>query len=249
MPVIAPEELTQFKNRITIIICVIGIPSRQEIMNQISSFGIAADVYDFFRLRDFFSTTSFEHKGRQYALFEHPYNCGSIGERMTERSVEICLATEYVKEYENIIEIGAVTPYYAPCFDDSILDIVDPTDNHYKVNHRCSIFDIDLKDRNVICISTIEHIGTSDYGMNEDKTAIEALNKIITEAESYFITIPLGWNVVVDEWIRANANNENISFLRRSLGNEWSDEGEPQNLIFKYAKYIGACELAILEKG
>lgn len=58
---------------------------------------------------------------------------------MTERSVELALAKEYIDTCEgNIVEIGAVTPYYF--YSNKISNIIDPTDNHKRVLKK-SLFD------------------------------------------------------------------------------------------------------------
>lgn len=81
---------------------------------------------------------------------------------MTERCLEIAIAKIWLKKNaKNIIEIGAVTLYYFKI----IHDVCDPADSHQNVNLKTSMFDIDLVGKNVLSISTIEHIGIGDYGV------------------------------------------------------------------------------------
>jgi hypothetical protein len=103
------------------------------------------------------------YRGDIVPLFYHRYNCGTAyDERTTERTVEMALADLWLtRHHDNVIELGAVTPYYFP---GRIPVVVDPTDRHPLVTISESLFTVDFKAKNVLCISTIEHIGTSDYG-------------------------------------------------------------------------------------
>ena len=78
---------------------------------------------------------TFNFLGRVYKLFCHTHNCGWPPFRMTERSVELALADEWLTTKDNVIEIGAVTPYYWP---KRISNVVDPTDSHELVNIKAS---------------------------------------------------------------------------------------------------------------
>ena len=51
---------------------------------------------------------------KEYFLFTHNINCGWPPFRMTERSVELHVADEWINNHNDIIEVGAVTPYYWP---------------------------------------------------------------------------------------------------------------------------------------
>ena len=60
-----------------------------------------------------YQVNSFTYKGKKIALVESSYNCGFRWKRMTERCLEIAIAKIWLKKNaKNIIEIGAVTPYY-----------------------------------------------------------------------------------------------------------------------------------------
>lgn len=180
-----------------------------------------ADVFDYFENEVEFSDLEFTLKGRKYSLFQHSYNCGYSQTRMTERSVELALAQKYADECDgDITEIGAVTPYYF--YSDRITEIIDPTDIHRRVMPK-SMFACDLKGKNVLSISTVEHIGTSDFGMHESENAIDAINKILTEANSCLITAPLGYNSLLDQWVMEHYKNDMVSILRRSVNNHWEE--------------------------
>ena len=117
VPVIKSEWLdkviSKSGERATIIICV-GINRNTifEIFHTLVEMDLNADLYDYFVQEDVFQDTHFIYKGNQYALFEHPFNCGFHYSRMTERSVEMALALKWMQEHDKIMEIGVVTPYY-----------------------------------------------------------------------------------------------------------------------------------------
>lgn len=211
-------------NRATIIICT-GI--RESVVNSIYNdlflLDTPADVFNYFENVEEFSDNSFVLDGHEYNLFEHSYNCGYINTRMTERSVELSLTKKYIDEKNVVVEIGAVTPYYF--VNNNIQDIVDPTDRHPRVNKKISLFEYDCRDRDVLSISTIEHIGTGDFGFKESRTAVDAVLKITNEAKSCLITAPIGYNPLLDRWASQKMDSLEqdirLSILRRSVNNHW----------------------------
>lgn len=215
------QKIKESGKRATVIICVETKETVKSIFNELMWADLNADVFDYFENEKVFRDMEFFLDGKKYMLFEHPYNCGYISTRMTERSVELALAKAYVDQCNGeIVEIGAVTPYYF--YDDKIVDIIDPTDRHKRVV-RQSIFDCDLTGKNVLSISTVEHIGITDYGMHEIENAIDAIDKILKEARSCLITAPLGYNAILDEWVKENEKNNMLKLLKRKLNNHWED--------------------------
>lgn len=218
------HRVNESGKRATIIICT-GLKRKIvcDIFIDLVKRDVDADVFDYFENTYVFSDSKFILNHKSYDLFEHPYNCGYANTRMTERSVELPLALEYINKCNgNIVEVGAVTPYYFST--DKIEEVIDPTDVH-KVVTKKSVFDCDLRGRNVLSISTVEHIGTSDYGMNEKLNVLDALKKILTESSSCLITAPMGYNKLLDEWIKENWDNDEIKMkaLRRQINNHWGE--------------------------
>ncbi len=225
VPVIDSKKLEEVVKtsgkRATIIICI-GTKkfSVLSIYNDLIKLDIEADVFDYFENDSVFSDKSFMFNRKKYELFEHSFNCGYVDSRMTERSVELALAQEWLKCCSGeVVELGAVTPYYF--YDKKIVKIVDPTDLHHRVNSKKSLFECDFKGKNILSISTVEHVGTCDYGMSEEKNVIDAIEKIVEEAKSFLITAPLGYNELLDDWIRNNRSNSMIRILRRGINNHW----------------------------
>jgi len=147
--------------------------------------------------------TSILYKGTTIPLFYHEYNCGGGPERTTERSVEMALALMWLRKTSGpVVEVGAVTPYYLTSENSlsrKISRIIDPADPHRSVTDRSSLFDIDFSGANVLSISTIEHIGTGDYGVEErERSSPEALTKLMRESATFLLTMPIGYNPVLD---------------------------------------------------
>jgi hypothetical protein len=157
---------------------------------------------------------------QKYEIFCHNYNCGWPPARMTERSVELAIADRWLQGHDRdeIYEIGAVTPYYWP---HRVKHIVDPFDDHALVTHKESLFNVSLDGKAVISISTVEHIGVDEYGQEENPAlTILALEKIFSESRSFCITAPLGYNIILDNYIKdklLGCASMSISFLARGL--------------------------------
>ncbi len=139
--------------------------------------------------------------------FHHPY-----GETWnTEREIEIAVSLRWLKENpKDVVEVGAVIPYYQNKIEHEVIDPYDP---------KATIVDFmenqDLLMMNVLSISTIEHIGTTDYATNErqnivDKNgAIVALKQILDDADNCLVSFPVGYNKYLDAWVEENLDKLN----------------------------------------
>jgi hypothetical protein len=132
-----------------------------------------------------------------YPYYFHPHNCGMPGDRRrTERTVELALADVWLRRAHDPWEIGAVTPYYWP---GRCRVVIDPADPHPAVTVRRSLLDVDLRGHDVLCISTVEHVGEARYGLAEQATPTAALEKILREGEGLLVTFPLGCKRPLDD--------------------------------------------------
>ena len=136
---------------------------------------------------------TFRLAGRDYPFFTHHYNCGRHPETATERTVELPLADRWLARApaESVVEVGAVTPYYWP---GRVSRVVDPADTHPQVTDRRSLLDVDLTGRAVLCLSTLEHVGSGEYGQPTDAALLHrAVEKLFAEAVAFLVTIPVGY--------------------------------------------------------
>lgn len=142
----------------------------------------------------------YKEDGNWYPYFSHKYNCDCpMGNGRTERTVELSLANYWLDKVNSVCEVGAVTPYYWP---GRVQEVVDPFDTHELVTSHNSLFDCDFTGKNVLSMSTVEHIGSGEY--LEQKTTIDALMKIVPECKTCLITAPIGYNKDFDEYILNN---------------------------------------------
>lgn len=202
------------------------------------------------------SAPVFTFRRRQYECFGHRYNCGYPPWRMTERSLELAIADAWLDQLDtaHVTEIGAVTPYYWPR---RISSIVDPYDSHSLVTHGVSLFAFDFTGRDVLAISTLEHISMGDYGpATPGETPVDALEKICRESRRFLITVPYGYNAAVDEMLFADfrfADDVSATYMVRSVrGNDWR-QASAREAAVPYGRTdpaeYGANGLLILERG
>ena len=178
----------------------------------------------------FGSSAPFHYRGCQFELFEHEYNCGRKTTLMTERALELSIADWWLENHANddVVEVGAVTPYY---WENRIKTIVDPADTHPAVTHRQSLFDIDFTGRTVLSISTVEHIGTSEYNLQalRSEDCVSGLRRILEQSKSCLVTFPTGYTQALDAYVVSpafkallEALSINISvFKRNPFGNRY----------------------------
>jgi hypothetical protein len=189
------------------------------------------------------------NNGFSYEMFSHNYNCGYPGIVRTERAVELALADYWLTQVNDPLEIGAVTPYYWP---GRLTKIIDPHDSHPFVTEHSSMFEHDLRGKHVLCISTIEHIGKDDYGDIEPKRASEAVSKILSEASTSLITVPLGWNRDLDRFLlnMPPSIGYAVNFLIRKSPYVWVPTcKEKADIPYGGKPSSWANSLAIIEKG
>jgi hypothetical protein len=158
---------------------------------------------------------------------------------MTERVVELAVAHSWLNLInDDVWEIGAVTPYYWP---KRVSAVIDPTDAHPQVTDRRSMFEADFSGRTVLSISTLEHIGTGEYGHSPHGESVSrAFEKLFCESPTFLVTVPLGYNLTMDHYL------QNLSFptdvrttaIVRSpySTNDWSEAGSITEAILPYGK-------------
>lgn len=178
-------------------------------------------------------------------LYFSPYNVTW----KNERCVELALAFRWIEEKEasNIVEIGAVMPYYdenpyTPHMGKIIFthDVIDPYDERATIRDFMENHDLSMK--NVLAISTIEHIGTTDYdGSGERQQVYDetlaplALQQILNQSASCFVTIPVGYNHSLDTWLEENLHRLNcFGYLKTQHGFDKSGNTWPPEWIAKW---------------
>lgn len=155
-------------------------------------------------------------------------------EAIFERAVEVSLGNWFLNKFFNVVEVGAVMPYF---LDETKHEICDP----YDLWPNCNKIDGELYDytnKNVLSISSIEHFGVDNgYDNNGDKEkAGRSLDKIIKQAQNYLITWPIGQNIYLDDHLKKS--NHKYVFMtrknRRDLINNWYQNTDKNNFDIPY---------------
>lgn len=180
---------------------------------------------------------------KRLKLFYSEYNCGmNCKLRLTERALELAVARDWGNQLNgDYIEIGAVTPYYGSNFSNHL--VIDPYDSHENVNIKKSLFEYDYFGKNVLSISTIEHVGTGDYGLDKTESCIEALNKILEESSLCLISFPMGYNNILDKYVMEDNRFRGLTtnvirvcvYGRNKYGNDWEILDKPEKNYYKYS--------------
>ena len=131
-----------------------------------------------------------------------------------ERSVEVALGRWFLGRFDPIIEVGAVLPYYG----NDKHEIVDLTDTH-PASRKADGLRLDYKGRNVLSISTVEHMNGKEFGNQSDEDCVTFLKKVVAEADNYLITWGVGYNPVLDRFVRES--NVPHAILKRT---NWKNE-------------------------
>ena len=164
-----------------------------------------------------------------FEYFYHSYN----DTKNNERCVEIPFGFYFLNKFkfDTVIEIGAVMPYYSDIVLHKIYDIIDPYDKC--IRDDLTKINFSFNDLNVLSISTIEHIGKGDYGLDvDDDSGINFLKKIINESKNYLITFPWGYNKNFDE--RVLQNNIDFILIRRISEFKWEIDNTKDISNIKY---------------
>lgn len=136
--------------------------------------------------------------------------------RQNERGVELSFAARYINDFPDLVEVGAVTPYYLKINH----PVVDPYDS-YEGCIKLDAESVDLRGKNVLCLSTVEHMGNADYGNKDldESKPIRFLEKLESETNSFLVTWPIGARPILDEYIFGGTKH-NVVVLHR-VSNEY----------------------------
>lgn len=147
-----------------------------------------------------------------------------------ERSLEVAIGRYFLSRFgEKTLEVGAVLPYYG---NDSH-EIIDLADEHPK-SKKLNALNFDYKGRDVLSISTIEHMMTKEYGNGSDQDAITFLNKVLTDASNYLITWGVGYNPFLDEYMKTHPEVPRLIMKRINWKNEYVKHSDSNDFSFPF---------------
>jgi hypothetical protein len=158
-----------------------------------------------------------------------------------ERKVELPLAFWFINNYgDDLIELGEVTDFYIDA-KHPVYDLVKEREHTTQMD----ISDVDYTGKNVVSISTIEHVGNGDYNHKVDPDkALALLNKIFAGAKNYLITFPAGFNRQLEKTIVEN--NIKHLIMIRDVDNRWTQVDDKEMKDYDYSKPYGAGNAVVI---
>jgi hypothetical protein len=161
---------------------------------------------------------TFRYDGRDVPYFWHRYNHTWL----TERAVELALATEVLDSRLRTVEVGNVLSHYVPVTH----DVVDKYERAPGVRNE-DVVDLVLDEpaELIVSISTLEHVGLDEPDVDPDKArrGIERLIAQLAPGGRLWVTIPVGYNLALDRQLReGQLPFTRLTALKRvSARNDW----------------------------
>jgi hypothetical protein len=155
----------------------------------------------------------------------HPYNNPTHAERNVELPLAFWFLDQFKDDLANVIEVGEVTPFYAPpCH--AVYDVACEKAGTKKMD----AVRVEYSGKNLLCISTVEHIGTTDYGQTPNPALLPAVIKKMLTSKNYLITFPLGCNPQLEELIK----EQRYVVLKRIAPTKWRQQPGRDLAGYKY---------------
>lgn len=151
-----------------------------------------------------------------------------------ERSVEVALGHWFLDRFaptqvttgrvgddhtvrgQPVLEVGCVMPYYGR----ALHDVIDLCDEH-PVSKKANALDYEYTGRNVLCLSTIEHMHKKEYSNGSDLDGVTCLRKILTSASNYLITFPTQYNDALTDYMKTHPEVPRLILRRTNWKNEY----------------------------
>lgn len=166
--------------------------------------------------------------------FIHPYNVTSLN----ERSVEIAYVSKYISHTfkdTRLLEVGNVLKHYFPHLKHKTIDKYEKFRS--VINEDILDFSIKEKYDLIVSISTFEHIGYDEDVKDKGKIlkVITKLKSLLTNKGKILVTIPLGYNLVLDQAIfSGKIIFTKTHFLKKNLFGLWKEVSVNDVLGIKY---------------
>lgn len=147
-----------------------------------------------------------------------------------ERSVEVALGRWFLDRFKwqvgegagsltfghPVLEVGCVMPYYGR----DTHNVVDLADEHPK-SRKANALDLDYTGRNVLCLSTIEHMHCKEYSNGSDEDGVTCLKRIVSQAANYLITFPTQYNEALTAYMSTHPEVSRLILRRVNWKNEY----------------------------
>ena len=139
-----------------------------------------------------------------------------------ERSMEVALGLWFLDRFgATTLEVGCVLPYYLDEAEKLVEhEVFDLADEHPK-SKKINALTYDYKGRNVLSISTIEHMSTKEYGNGSDEDSITFLHSVLDNSSKFLITWAVGYNFHLDNHLKTHPEIQRLIMRRTNWKNEW----------------------------
>jgi hypothetical protein len=155
----------------------------------------------------------------------HPYNNPTHSERNVELPLAFWFLEKFRNDLGNVIEVGEVTPFYRQP-EHAVYDVA----AEKTATIKSDASKIEYHGKHLLSISTLEHIGTSDYGQTPNPALLpSALNQMLS-SKDHLITFALGYNPQLEDLIK----NERYIVIERIAPTKWR---QTENRRFEDYKY------------
>jgi len=174
--------------------------------------------YNYYRLFDKSRTFIFEGQNLNY--FNHRYNTTWNNERV----IEIPIICNMMKKNldDDFLEIGNVLPHYFH-IDHDVVDKYEKADG--VINEDVVDFQTSKYYKLIVSISTLEHVGWDEKPRDPEKIfeAFDNLKKHLAPGGKFVVTIPLGHNSALDNYLETGRIEftESYYLKRISRSNKW----------------------------
>ncbi|MEM0302993.1 MAG: hypothetical protein QXI54_07490 [Archaeoglobaceae archaeon] len=181
--------------------------------------------------------SKFIFEGKKYKYFYHSYNTTWKNERAVEIPILYNLYLEYLSKKLKILEIGNVFSHYFNV-KHVIVDKYEKAPN--VINEDVVDFSLNDKFDFIFSISTLEHVGWDEKPREPGKIfrAVSNLKDLLAENGLLVITLPVGYNPVVDELLKNENKNpvifDKIFYMKKVSICEWEQCGADSCLNLKY---------------
>jgi SAM-dependent methyltransferase len=178
----------------------------------------------------------FSFRGETYQYIYHEYN----GTWRNERCVEIPIAMRRIHACrgKRILEVGHVTGHYMPVSH----DVIDKYEAYEGViNEDAVSFTTKEPYDLIVSISTLEHVGWDEEPRRPERVlaAFDNLRECLAPEGLFIVTVPLGWNPVLDEHILSGrVRFAETFFMKRDGPGAWREVTREEAYASPYRKEI-----------
>lgn len=159
----------------------------------------------------------FEWWGEELEYADFDYNTT----RLNERAVELPIAQQWLRySGGRVMEVGNVlSHYYTDLPERTVVDRYEVADGVSNVD----VFDVSSEWHHIVSISTLEHVRWDEEPREwgGSRRAIEHLTGLLSVRGRMLITVPLGCNEPLDEWLLDGDTGVRRACTLVRAGNEW----------------------------